>query len=138
MWVQKSQTTFYHPQGNGSRKSFNQTQLDLLKTWKSEQLGRWVENLPSLVHVYNYSVHSITGYAPAFLMFGRHLGLPLELVMGVLSQGVQSTRKECVRKHHEQLTCAYWEVSESLQLRTNACTIRQPTYPLCCLGLGSG
>ncbi|KAL7837926.1 hypothetical protein AOLI_G00263300 [Acnodon oligacanthus] len=64
------------------------------------------------------SVCSVTGFAPTYLMFGRHTRLPLDLVMRVPSQGGGNSTQEWVKKHHEQLTFAYFKVSENLQKAT--------------------
>ncbi|KAL7837443.1 hypothetical protein SRHO_G00271540 [Serrasalmus rhombeus] len=107
----KSRTSVYHPQGNGVCERFNQTLLDLLGTLEHEQQSRWVEYLPSLVQAYNNSVHTITGYAPTYLMFGRHMRLPLDLALGVPRQGEEDGVQEWVKRHHERLTYAYCKVS---------------------------
>ncbi|KAG1940728.1 interleukin-1 receptor accessory protein-like 1-A, partial [Pimephales promelas] len=86
----KTRTTSYHPQGNGGCERFNQTLLGLLGTLEADQQNQWEECLPALVQAYNNSVHSTTGYAPAFLMFGRHMRLPVDLLLGTKpTEGVQ-------------------------------------------------
>uniref|UniRef100_A0A3B1KLS0 Gypsy retrotransposon integrase-like protein 1 n=1 Tax=Astyanax mexicanus TaxID=7994 RepID=A0A3B1KLS0_ASTMX len=109
----KSRTSVYHPQGNGVCERFNQTLLDLLGTLEREQQSRWVEHLPSLVHAYNNTMHSTTGYAPMYLMFGRHACLPLDLALGVPRQDGANSVQEWVSTHHERLTYAYGKASEN-------------------------
>ena len=105
----KTHATPYQPQGR-----FNQTLLSLLGTLEAEQQQRWVEYLPSVIQAYNNSVHSSTGYAPTYLMFGRHVRLPIDLVVGTAgSEGVQST-SEWVGQHHTRLEYAYNRVSDHL------------------------
>ncbi|KAG1936037.1 interleukin-1 receptor accessory protein-like 1-A [Pimephales promelas] len=110
----KTHTTSYHPQGNGGCERFNQTLLGLLGTLESEQQGQWAESLPSLLQAYNNSVHSVTGYAPSYLMFGRHLRLPVDLLMGTeaVERGYSTT--DWVNRHHHQLLNAYRRVSDHL------------------------
>lgn len=63
---------------------------------------------------YNNSVHSTTGYAPAFLMFGRHMRLPVDLLLGTgPTEGARSTT-EWVGRHHQQLHYAYRRVTDHL------------------------
>ncbi|XP_039505665.1 uncharacterized protein LOC120461506 [Pimephales promelas] len=133
----KTHTTSYHPQGNGGCERFNQTLLGLLGTLESEQQGQWAESLPSLLQAYNNSVHSVTGYAPSYLMFGRHLRLPVDLLMGTeaVERGYSTT--DWVNRHHHQLLNAYRRVSDHLSTaapRIRDYTTGLPERPLCYLG----
>ncbi|KAG1925606.1 interleukin-1 receptor accessory protein-like 1-A [Pimephales promelas] len=110
----KTHTTSYHPQGNGGCERFNQTLLGLLGTLESEQQGQWAESLPSLLQAYNNSVHSVTGYAPSYLMFGRHLRLPVDLLMGTEATERGYSTTDWVNRHHHQLLNAYRRVSDHL------------------------
>lgn len=103
----KTHTTSYHPQGNGGCERFNQTLLGLLGTLESEQQGQWAESLPSLLQAYNNSVHSSTGYAPSYLMFGRHLRLPVDLLLGTEAAERGYSTTDWVNRHHHQLLDAY-------------------------------
>uniref|UniRef100_A0AAQ4QHY2 Integrase catalytic domain-containing protein n=1 Tax=Gasterosteus aculeatus aculeatus TaxID=481459 RepID=A0AAQ4QHY2_GASAC len=81
--VTKSRTTPYHPVGNGRVERLNQTVLNLSRTLRGEKQNRWAEHVPELLQAYNNTVHSSTGFAPAYLMFGRHLRLPVDVELGV-------------------------------------------------------
>lgn len=81
--MSKRRTTPYHPVGNGGVERFNQTLLNMLRTLGEAQQNRWPDHLSALVHAYNNKVHGTTGYAPAFLMFGRHLRMPIDSVLGI-------------------------------------------------------
>lgn len=82
--ITKSRTTPYHPAGNGSVERINQTLLYMLRSLQASKQNHWHEYLSELVHVYNNTTHSATGYTPSFLMFGRHLRLPVDVVLGKL------------------------------------------------------
>ncbi|XP_063054507.1 uncharacterized protein LOC134448779 [Engraulis encrasicolus] len=110
----KTRTTPYHPQGNGGCERFNQTLLSLLGTLEVEQQDRWAEYLPSLVQSYNNSVHSSTGYAPSFLMFGRHVRLPTDLLLGTTQTEEGQSTTDWVSRHHQRLLYAYEKVTEHL------------------------
>lgn len=110
----KTHTTSYHPQGNGGCERFNQTLLGLLGTLDQEQQGEWVSALPALIQAYNNSVHSTTGYAPTYLMFGRHVRLPVDLLLGTVEEELSLT--EWVDRHHQHLHYAYGQVSTRIRV----------------------
>ena len=111
----KSRRTPYRPMGNGSCERFNQTVLNLLGTLEVEKHQRWAEYLPGLIQAYNNTVHASTGYAPAFLMFGRHLRMPVDLLTGGFGTEAPTDTTDWVAKHQEQLSYAYQRTSDSLQ-----------------------
>lgn len=84
----------------------------MLGTLEAEKQNRWPEYLPGLVHAYNNSIHSSTGYAPTYLMFGRHTRLPIEMVTGTTGMQTAITTVEWVARHAEQLSYAYSKASE--------------------------
>lgn len=112
--TRKTHTTPYHLQGNGGCERFNQALLNLLGTLETEQQKRWVEHLPALMQAYKNSVHSTTGYAPSYLMFGRHVRLPIDLLLGTAPADGAPTTMEWVSRHHQRLHYAYRKASEHL------------------------
>ena len=111
----KTHTTPYHPQGNGACERFNQTLLNLLGTLEVEQHSNWVGYLPGLVESYNNTIHSSTSYTPAFLIFGRHLRTPIDMMTRVPGpEATPLTTTEWVGKHHRQLSYAYSKTTAHL------------------------
>ena len=78
--VRKTHTTPYHPQGNGMVERFNRTLLDMLSTTVGDHPSNWEHNLRKVCLAYNSSVHASTGFSPFFLMFGRQVTLPVDLM----------------------------------------------------------
>lgn len=112
--ISKSRTTPYHPQGNGMCERFNQTLLSMLRTLEDEKQGRWPEHLPALVQAYNATLHSSTGYAPSYLMFGRHVRLPVDVALGVENQHARYSWDSWVGEHHQHLLYAYSLAAKSM------------------------
>ena len=81
--IKKSRTTPYHPEGNPVTERFNRSLLDLLGTLPNQNKADWKSYVAPLVHAYNATPHTATGYSPYFLMFGRHPNLPIDVAMGI-------------------------------------------------------
>ena len=81
--VQKLRTSPYHPQTNWQCERFNGTLLNMLGTLTPEQKKDWKSHVPALVHAYNCTRNTATGFSPYFLLFGREPRLPVEVEFGL-------------------------------------------------------
>jgi transposase InsO family protein len=79
--IRRTKTTPWRPQSDGMVERLNRTIGAMLRQYTSEAQDDWDDWLPLCNLAYNGSRQSSTSYTPYFLMFGRHVRLPLELVL---------------------------------------------------------
>lgn len=113
--IKKSRTTPYHPEGNGQCERFNRTLHDLLRTLTPKQKRRWPDHLPELLFWYNSTVHASTGFAPFFLMMGRHPRLPVDTILDLEEGTPNGSLTDYVEQHIERLRDAYRKAGEQLK-----------------------
>lgn len=87
----KSQTTPYHPAGNGVCERFNRT----LGTLEEDKKETWPDHVGELVFMYNNAVHSSTAFTPFHLIFGRHSRLPNDVKLGLSPSEEGLHLKQC-------------------------------------------
>ena len=92
--VQKLRTSPYHPQTNGQCEKFNGTLLNMLETLTPEQKKDWKSHVPALVHAYNCTRNTATGFSPYFLLFGRESRLPVDVEFGLQRGGQKGSPGE--------------------------------------------
>ena len=83
MGVRKIWTSLYHQQTNGQCERFNSTLINMLGTLPKEKKSEWKDHIGTLVHAYNCTRNSATGFSPYYLMFGRQPRLPVDVTLGL-------------------------------------------------------
>lgn len=113
MNIKKSRTTPYHPMGNGLTERFNRTLIEMLRTLTEDKKSRWKDHVPSLVHAYNSTRNSSTGFSPYFLMFGREPRLSVDICLGLQNQRNAEPETSYVKDLKDRLSYAYQLASQN-------------------------
>ena len=78
--IKQLQTTPYHPQTNGLVERLHQTIMYMVGKLGEDKKANWPSHLAEIVHTYNATWSTVTGYSPHYLMFGRWPRLPVNFV----------------------------------------------------------
>ena len=112
--VKKLCTSPYHPETNGQCECFKTTLINMLGTLPTHAKKNWQEWVTTLTHAYNYTVSSVTGFSPYFLMFGRAPKIPLDIEMGVtLTDQEPASHQNYAMKLQTRLKWAYQKAREN-------------------------
>ena len=71
--VEHRVTSSYHPRTNGLTEKFNQTLINALKKHTEDNKQDWIDWIPYILLAYRSRIHSVTGFTPYELMFGRRM-----------------------------------------------------------------
>ncbi|GBM53839.1 Retrovirus-related Pol polyprotein from transposon 297 [Araneus ventricosus] len=74
-------TTAYHPQTNGLTERFNKTLADMLSMYVDVEQRNWDTILPFVTFAYNSAKQDTTGFSPFFLVHGRDIETPLDVIL---------------------------------------------------------
>ena len=76
--IKMSNTTPYHPEGDGQCERLNRTIINMLKSIPENEKNNWMAHLPKLMFAYNSTINKTTQFSPFFLLFGREPRLPID------------------------------------------------------------
>ena len=80
--ISKSRTTTYHPQSDGLCERLNRTLLQMLRIMGNARHDDWDEILPFAMSAYRSTPHESTKYSPYFMVYGREVTLPVDVMFG--------------------------------------------------------
>ena len=80
----------------------------MLGTLPPNKKSSWRDMVPMLVHAYNCTRSTATGFSPYYLMYGWNLQLPINLYFGTKKADMNATTStKFVQQLHERLKWAY-------------------------------
>ena len=112
--IEHKTSTAFHPQGNSRAERMVKVVSNLLSCFCTSQ-REWDKELPLLTLAYRSTVHEVTGYTPNYLMLGREVNLPLDIMMGTLSDSQKKIAPAYVSELRDRLHSAFTEVRNNLQ-----------------------
>ena len=78
--IKKTRTTPYHAQCDGQVEGMNRTIIDLLKLNIRDATNNCDLNIGLTIMAYRSAVQASTGYIQYFLLYGREMRLPLDVI----------------------------------------------------------
>jgi len=109
----------YNAKANGAAEVMVKQLKGMLGSFERQGI-KWWRALPACEKAYNDSVHSVTGYTPFFLNFGRH---PLPDLQSLLTEEEDRGIQEFVHKVQAELSEAQEDTADKLiqqSIRTTA------------------
>ena len=111
--ISKIRTSAYQPSTNGVAERIHKTINSMMGRIIEDDHLRWTDHLPYIMAAYRSAVHNATGYSPNFLMFGRELYTPLDIIIKTPSNS-QTSSDAYVDRQQNLLYNTYWMVRDQL------------------------
>ena len=107
--IQRTSPTSFHPEGNAMIERTNRTLEKSISKYVNELQHDWKNYLQLVMMAYRSSVHSLTKYSHAYVIFGTPLKLPIDCMYETRhtesnptpSDFIFKTRRELQRAHHQ-------------------------------------
>ena len=115
MEIRKTHTSPRHPQGNGQTERFNKTLVQMIRSYIKEDQQDWDQHLYCLAAAYRSSIHETTGFTPNFLMLGREIRLPGELVAEPTPETIPESYATYLDTLREKMNQAHESVRKHLK-----------------------
>ena len=120
--IQKCCTTSYHAQCNSQVERFYQMLFCMLGKLTKDKKTQWEKHLLEVLQVYNSTRSVVTSYSPHYLMFGRHLRLPIDFYFPTWGAFKCSHH---VPKYVDKIRCCFKEAYTEAHIQTNLEADRQ-------------
>jgi len=107
--IDKIRTTPYKPSTNQVER-FHRTLNSILAKMVADHQKDWDTRLPFALAAYRATRHSSTGYTPNFLVFGREVRSPADIVYGVKRSTDTQEYDSFVDELRDRMRAAYDQV----------------------------
>ena len=87
----------YHPQTNGLVERSHQMIMCMIGKLGEDKKADWPSHLAEIVHAYNATQSTVTGYSPNYLMFGQQPRLPVDFVFPTVGSNEAPMREASTR-----------------------------------------
>ena len=111
--IEKLRTSPYKPSTNQVERFHRNLNSVLAKT-VAEHQRNWDVRLPYAVSAYRATRHDATGYSPNFLVLGREVRHPAEVVYGKVEESLDETYGNFVENVRERMSTAFDEARKTL------------------------
>ena len=113
--ISKTRTSPYHSQCDGQVERMNRTIIELLVLNTANSTDTWDLNLGLALMAYCRAVQTTTGYTPHFLMYGREMRLPIDIMYRSPNQDVSRSQyaQEVKTTLQKMLTVQYAKTASS-------------------------
>ena len=122
--IKKTRTTAFRPCSNGLVERFNRTLNEMLCTTAKENPLTWDKRVHLLTMAYRGTPHESTGFSPNYMVFGKELYMPIDVMVGSPDDSSNQDELDYVTGLRERIEDAYDVAREHLQTSAN----RQKRY----------
>ena len=124
--IDQTRCTPYRPASNGLCERANQIVQHMLSAFVNDFRNNWEELLPYMLFAYRASVQESTGCSPNFLMLGREVSAPIDIMLG--RDPPPETKAQCYVAYVEWLRQALDDAFGFARDKLNLSIQRQDRY----------
>ena len=103
--INKTRTTSFHPQSDGQSERNIKTLVKMLAI-AADQKVDWDHHLPFISMAYRATPQDSSGFSPNFLMFGREIAMPVDVMIPLPNEDPDTT-SSYAKKLRERLHYSY-------------------------------
>ena len=105
--IKQLQTMSYHPLTNGSVERSHQTIMHMTGKLGEDKKADWPSHLTEIVHAYNATCSTVTGYSPHYLMFRCRPRLLVDFFFPTIGSN-EAHMREALDKHVVEYIAFVW------------------------------